>query len=118
MKDIDVWLNSLNEAKRIALENFAYTFIAFKLAPLFKKYNVTWVGVPSYTPYFCDGDQCEYNAQIDCLQFSEEQPYDVEKEFTKVFAELPKSFFKNNFEEGLVVFKDDFTIKLEEYDHD
>lgn len=114
------------------------------LAPLFEKYpgvkNVRWT---QYTPYFNDGDACEFssNAGYADLNYdgyedqdededeSEETvkveaepiaaPEEAEDEFQEVLASIDDSFYKDLFGDHVeVTVLRDGTINVEEYEHD
>lgn len=112
------------------------------LAPLFEKYpgvkNVRWT---QYTPYFNDGDPCEfstnaswadlnYNADEDDEEDDDddsekvkaeaiEVPDEAEDEFQEVLGSIDDSFYKDLFGDHVeVTVLRDGTITIEEYQHD
>lgn len=115
------------------------------LAPLFEKYpgvkNVRWT---QYTPYFNDGDACEFstNAGYADLNYdvreededededeteeiksedtaAPEVPEEAEGEFQDVLSSIDDSFYKDLFGDHVeVIVNRDGTIDVEEYDHD
>ncbi len=112
------------------------------LAPLFEKYpgvkNVRWT---QYTPYFNDGDACEFstNAGYADLNWDGEEeddedddeetettntdevevPEEAEDEFQEVLSSIDDSFYKDLFGDHVeVTVNRDGTIDVEEYDHE
>jgi hypothetical protein len=115
------------------------------LAPLFEKYpgvkNVRWT---QYTPYFNDGDPCEFSTNAGYAELnydgdedddneddeeSEESetakaelvevPEEAEGEFQEVLSSINDSFYKDLFGDHVeVTVNRDGTIDVEEYDHD
>lgn len=114
------------------------------LAPLFEKYpgvkNVRWT---QYTPYFNDGDPCEFSTNAGYADINwdgeddeddeEEEneeaettkaeavevPEEAEGEFQDVLSSIDDSFYKDLFGDHVeVTVKRDGTIDVEEYDHD
>lgn len=110
------------------------------LAPLFDKYpgvkNVRWT---QYTPYFNDGDSCEFstNAAYADLNWDGEEededdeeeettkteeaevPEGAEDEFQEVLSSIDDSFYKDLFGDHVeVIVNRNGTIDIEEYEHD
>ena|SRR5690242_20398427 len=113
------------------------------LAPLFEKYpgvkNVYWT---QYTPYFNDGDTCEFSANVsyaelnhdaDCDDDEEDEegvtserkkeeievPENAEDEFQEVLISIDESFYKDLFGDHVeVTVNRDGTIETEEYEHE
>lgn len=110
------------------------------LAPLFEKYpgvkNVRWT---QYTPYFNDGDPCEFSTNAGYADLNwdggedeeddeetetvkaetVEVPEGAEDEFQEVLASIDDSFYKDLFGDHVeVTVSRDGTINVEEYEHD
>lgn len=110
------------------------------LAPLFEKYpsvkNVYWT---QYTPYFNDGDTCEFSANVSYAELNHEidqdeedddeenetekseveLPENAEDEFQEVLSSIDESFYKDLFGDHVeVIVNRDGTIETEEYEHE
>lgn len=109
------------------------------LAPLFEKYpgvkNVRWT---QYTPYFNDGDSCEFSSNASWADLNNdadeddddddsetvksqaaEIPDKAEDEFHEVLGSIDDSFYRDLFGDHVeVIVKRDGTITVEEYSHD
>lgn len=111
------------------------------LAPLFEKYpgvkNVRWT---QYTPYFNDGDPCEFSTNASWAELNYdggddeedddddsekvksepiEVPEEAEGEFQEVLGSIDDSFYKDLFGDHVeVTVLRDGTINVDEYDHE
>lgn len=111
------------------------------LAPLFEKYpgvrNVYWT---QYTPYFNDGDTCEFSANVSYAELNHdgssdedddeeesgeikkqenEVPEKAEDEFQHALTSIDESFYKDLFGDHVeVIVNRNGTIETEEYEHD
>jgi hypothetical protein len=129
------------DAKRKELTEQLKNDFPALLAPLFEKYpgvkNVRWT---QYTPYFNDGDACEFstNASYADLNYdgreeeeedeesenatqqeTKEVPEEAEGEFHEVLSSIDDSFYKDLFGDHVeVIVSRDGTIEVEEYEHD
>lgn len=131
-------IKEFDEKRKELVEQLKKDFPAL-LAPLFEKYpgvkNVRWT---QYTPYFNDGDSCEFstNAGYADLNWdgSEDEeddeetettkaevvevPDEAEDEFQEVLASIDDSFYKDLFGDHVeVTVSRDGTINIEEYEH-
>lgn len=127
------------DAKRKELTDQLRKEFPALLAPLFEKYpgvkNVRWT---QYTPYFNDGDTCEFSANVSYAELNfdsgrdedeEEEnetkqpeievPEKAEDEFQDVLTSIDESFYKDLFGDHVeVIVNRDGTIETEEYEHD
>ena len=89
--------------------------------------SIKTIGFPAYTPYFNDGDPCEYEVHIDSDYYrinSEYHLYDL-KEYQDVNFEpiekflgvLPYEFWRE-FEEGIITINREGSISVDYYEHD
>jgi len=101
------------------------------LKPLFEEYpEVNEISWQQYTPYFNDGDSCEFGVRNDDIYINGEDEWDMDEEDRKKFApakkafedlltSIPEDFYKDLFGDHMtVIIKSDCTVETEEYDHD
>lgn len=94
---------------------------AFELNP-----EVETVAFNQYTPYFNDGDECIFSANVDPLLINGRDYYDTDKfpksvfqQFEAVLSQVPEEFLKQLFGDHVeVTVKKDGSIEIEGYDHD
>jgi TRAP-type C4-dicarboxylate transport system substrate-binding protein len=141
VEKIKAEMAAFDEKRKELTEQLKKDFPAL-LAPLFEKYpsvkNVRWT---QYTPYFNDGDPCEFstNASWADLNYNNnededdeddddtekveaeeiEVPEEAEDEFREVLSSIDDSFYKDLFGDHVeVTVLRDGTINIEEYEHD
>lgn len=114
------------EKKKILTDQLKSEFPAI-LKPLFEKYpSVEKVRWNQYTPYFNDGDTCEFSAHIDSLAINDDEMYDGSDEnadaaddFSTALGEIPEEMLKEIFGDHVeVIVNRDGTVETEEYSHD
>lgn len=91
-------------------------------------HKVGWV---QYTPYFNDGDACNFSVHSDNIYINGINVYDDEylelsdfseqiEEIEKFLNEMPESAMEEIYEEGIVTYKilqDELIFTVEDYDH-
>jgi hypothetical protein len=118
-------------------------FMAPYVQPLFEKYpKLNAVAWPQYTPYFNDGDKCEFQVHEPQIAWGDDEiqypddiswgddsdlPDDIESELENALSCLPNHMKKAIFgDHVMVAFRRDktalpnlsLTFHVEEYDHD
>lgn len=114
------------EKKKALTEELKKDFPAI-LKPLFEKYpavkKIRWA---QYTPYFNDGDECTFSANIWDIAINDDEMYDgseehaeASEEFTKALKEIPTEMFKDVFGDHVeVTIHASGEVETEEYEHD
>lgn len=115
------------EAKKKALtEQLKQEFPAL-LKPLFEKYpSVEKIRWAQYTPYFNDGDECVFRANVEELAINDDEMYegsdeneDAQIEFSSALSAMPDEMMKDVFGDHVeVTVYSDGRIETEEYEHD
>lgn len=117
---------SFAEKKKALSDQLKSEFPAI-LKPLFDKYpaveKIRWV---QYTPYFNDGDECTFSANVWDIAVNDNEMYDGSKEnkaaadeFSTALKEIPEEMFKDIFGDHVeVTINRDGTVETEEYEHD
>lgn len=97
------------------------------LKPLFDKYpSVEKIRWTQYTPYFNDGDECTFSANVWDIAINDDEMYEGAEEnsqpadeFSAALKEIPSEMLKDIFGDHVeVTIKRDGTIETEEYEHD
>lgn len=100
------------------------------IKPIFAELGIESVSWRQYTPYFNDGDECEFGVRndhdsisIDGKDYYDDDNYKKEEDrFKKVAAVLqsvPDEFYKDLFgDHSEITVKADGTIETEQYEHD
>lgn len=130
------------EGKKKALfEEMKKDFVV-KSKEYFNKHpDVNSIGVPAYTPGFCDGDPCRWSlhdypesvevngqncdSELDDMEDAPEYgtpEYDaIEKKYGDAcvfFNAFPNDFYEDTFEEGMITVFRDGKVEVQEYYHD
>ena len=119
----------LNEAKSVFKEESAFLF---KDNPILKSF-----GWRQYTPYFCDGDECIFSAQVeDPLingldsygdsddEVAEEDQLDekthekLEKDVVKFLSQFDEDMLKDMFGDHCQVVVSEKEVAVEDYEHE
>lgn len=133
-------LSAFEQTKRQLIEELRNKFPGM-FSPLFEKYpqieSVSW---RQYTPYFNDGDPCEFRARVDDIEVNGKDLYDFEEyassyyrekegresnelekgveAFIEVLTQIPDDFYKDLFGDHVMVTIKNNEIEVEEYEHD
>jgi hypothetical protein len=97
--------------------------------PLFEKTEVIEsIGWTQYTPYFNDGDTCEFSVHHSYLLINDEDEYSDDfseherkliKDFKDVLQSIPEDFYKDLFgDHSKVTIYKDGRMEVDEYEHD
>lgn len=132
MSKITELKKQINAARDEARKTFASAF-----GEIFDKYpKVKTIGWPQYTPYFNDGDVCEFYSHheycqyingisiddsedlIDELGFVQEDFDFISNKVCDIVGEFDSDDLKYMFGEGLVVVNRNGTVEVEDYDHE
>jgi hypothetical protein len=134
MNNISELKKQINEARDKARETFGSTF-----AEIFEKYpQIETLGWPQYTPYFNDGDVCEFRSCHDwnqyvngyCISYDEadelteqtgllEADYNfIAEKVCDVVGQFDDDDLKYMFGEGMITFNRDGSVEVDDYDHD
>lgn len=98
---------------------------------VFKKYpDIKNIGWTQYTPYFNDGEPCEFgvNTYGESIYINGEPGYDLSEEIyksqeevrdviSKIIDGISDNILKTLYDEGLVFIYNDGTFEVEDYDH-
>lgn len=126
VEQIHAELTAFNEKKVALTETLRKDFPSL-LAPLFDANpSVEKISWTQYTPYFNDGESCEFCAQTDYIIINGEDKYDSENieksvfvSFSSVLESIPYEFYLELFGDHVeITIKKDGTIKVDEYEHD
>lgn len=117
---------SFAEKKKVLTNQLKSEFPAI-LKPLFEKYpaveKIRWT---QYTPYFNDGDECTFSANVWDIAINDDEMYDgaeenseAADEFSKALKEIPSEMLKEVFGDHVeVIVHANGTVETEEYEHD
>jgi len=119
------------DAQRVALMNDLKKDFSPMLLPLFQKYpDVKSISWQQYTPYFNDGDSCEFSVRNDDIYINGYDEYEMSKadrekfspaktEFEDLLTSIPEDFYKDLFgDHKEVKILCNGEIEVEEYEHD
>ena len=99
-------------------------------APLMSQFkHIETISWTQYTPYWNDGESCEFSANVDYLTINGEEEYEYEekdKEDSKILNQIktilndiPEEFLEELFGDHVeVTIRKDGTIKVTKYEHD
>jgi len=136
-------------AKRVELVEQLQTEFPKLLQPIFdQSKKIESIGWTQYTPYFNDGDSCEFSVKLDDLYINGEYDDDIEwydwrvkytqyhleltkegkvdwyecdllSKFKEILRSIPEDFYEDLFgDHVMVTVYKDGRIEVEEYDHD
>ena len=148
LENIKQKLAAMEEQKKAMVAELQTEFPAL-FKELFEKSKlINTVAWTQYTPYFNDGDTCEFSVHSDDLYVNDEYADDLEwyswkikyndydeelkndpnfnreeseivREFSEIISSIPDEFLKDLFgDHARVAISRDGTVEVEEYDHD
>lgn len=114
------------EELRQKLQKVGEEFITQRLKEMFAKYpkleKISW---SQYTPYFNDGETCEFSSNHDYAEiegegysYQSEEHNEIEEEFSKFMSQFDDELLKNLFGDHVRIVVDREGITIEEHDHE